>query len=320
MQFKKINRLVCGGLVTSFLFMGVSSVKAQTGNQSDVTNVIPGTNQSDVTNVFPDNNQSDVTNVFPDTNQSDVTNPFAGDSSGSGVPQETPAEGSNTLNAGETNALTASNASNVSIQIVQQILGASTGAVTTTQAQNGVQQQINALLSQNGATDPTLSTGVTVSTTQFSAAMGNLMISISPGDVKELLFAASSDSNGVLVASSRSVPLLAQRSDNDVTLLYNTFQESFLRAGLERDEAQEHAQNLVVSLASIKTWFKSNGGLNYRKINASTRSMGPILETLPSMSNVVKSNSSLENYSLVLMTLTGIETVTYPLQAINDAV
>ena len=48
--------------------------------------------------------------------------------------------------------------------------------------------------------------------------------------------------------------------------------------------------------------------------------MGPILETLPSMSNVVKSNSSFEDYSLVLMTLTGIETVTYPLQAINNAV
>ncbi len=298
MQFKKINRLVCGGLVASFLFMGVGSVKAQTGNQSDVTNV------------FPDSNQSDVTNVFPDSNQSDETNLFSGDSSGSGVPQETPVEGTDTL--------ASSNVS--SIQIAREILGARTGELTTTQAQNGVQQQINALLSQSGATDPTLSTGVTVSTTQFSAAMGNLMISISPGDVKELLFAASSDSNGVLVASSRSVPLLAQRSDNDVTLLYNTFQESFLRAGLERDEAQEHAQNLVVSLASIKTWFKSNGGLNYRKINASTRSMGPILETLPSMSNVVKSNSSLENYSLVLMTLTGIETVTYPLQAINDAV
>ena len=297
MQFKNINRLVYGGLVASFLFIGVGSVEAQTGNQSDVTNVIPGTNQSDVTNVFPEGNQSDTTNLF------------AGDSSGSGVSQETPAQGTDTQ-AGF----------NIFIQIAREIVGARTGKLTTTQAQNGVEQQINALLSQSGATSPTLSTGVTVSTTQFSSAIGNLVISISPGDAKELLFATSSDSDGVLVASSRSVPLLAQRSDNDITFLYNTFQESFLRAGLERDEAQEHAQNLVVSLASIKTWFKSNGRLNYRKINASTRSMRPILETLPSMSNVVNSNPNFENYSLVLMTLTGIETVTYPLQAINDAV
>ena len=236
MQFKKINRLVCGGLVTSFLFMGVSSVKAQTGNQSDVTNIIPGTNQSD------------VTNPFPDTNQSDVTNPFAGDSSGSGVPQETPAQGTDTLAS-----------SNVSIQIAREILGARTGELTTTQAQNGVQQQINALLSQSGATSATLPTGVTVSTAQFSAAISNLVISISPGDATASLTAASSDSDGVLVASSRSVPLLAQRSDNDITLLYNTFQNAFLRAGLERDKAQEYAQNLVVSLASIKTWFKVMG-------------------------------------------------------------
>ncbi len=297
MQFKNINRLVCGGLVASFLFIGVGSVKAQTGNQSDVTNVIPGTNQSD------------GTNVFTGTNQSDVTNPFAGDSSGSGVSQETPAQGTD-IQAGF----------NIFIQIAREIVGARTGELTPTQAQNGVEQQINALLSQSGATSATLSTGVTVSTAQFSDAIGNLVISISPGDAKELLTAASFDSDGVLVASSRSVPLLAQRSDNDITFLYNTFQESFLRAGLERDEAQEHAQNLVVSLASIKTWFKSNGRLNYRKINASTRSLRPILETIPGMLSVVDSNPNFEDYSLVLMTLTGIETVTYPLQAINDAV
>ena len=292
MQFKKkINKLVCGGLVASLLSIGVAPVKAQTGNQSDTTNV---------------GVQSDVTNIGV---QSDATNLFTGDSSGSGVFQGNPPEAAPILTPLE-----------ASIEVARQIVGSRSGQLTASQARSAIQQQINALLTQSDSTSVTLSTGDTVSRAEFSTALANLLVNITPATVEELLLGASSHSDGVLVASSQSAPLLAQATTNDITFLYNTFQDAFMKAGVNRDDAQEYAQDLVVSLGNMKTWFKSNGRLNLRKVNSTTRSLRPILEALPNMGSILSGNPSVEDYSLVLMTFTGIEAVSYPLQAINDAI
>ncbi len=175
----------------------------------------------------------------------------------------------------------------------------------------------------------TLSGGtVTVSEVDYSRGMVNVLSNLSPTAVTAILNALGISSSlplesGQLVASTTGVQLAqsTESSDQeDVMNLFNAFNTAFMKAGVERERAASNAENLVLALANMKTWFRSDGRINLGAVNKTTRLMKPVLESVPELRQVLQNNPSTNDYSLVLNTTTAIETVLFPLQAINNAI
>ena len=207
-------------------------------------------------------------------------------------------------------------------------VGAGTSSTEVVATQNALEQEITTTLNQAGGSGVTLASGETVSTTNVSTALTEVIAVLSVAEVANTLSArvgvTELSSSGVPIASSQPVQVVqatgSQSANEAVNLLYTLFQETFTLAGVELDTAGEYAQNLVLALAKLKTWFSSDGDVNLVAINQTTKLMEPILATLPNLLEELDDNPSAREYSLMLDTVTAIRTVAIPLQAINDAV
>lgn len=207
------------------------------------------------------------------------------------------------------------------------------GGPTTVQVTENIQAQVSTAISDAGGVTVTVTTTTggtqTVETASFSRGIANAISSMSSAAVSAILKTLGINSSlplesGQLVASTTRVQL-AQRGTTssdleDVRTLFNTFNAAFMKAGVERERAASNSENLILALASMKTWFRSNGRVKLDAVNKTTRLMKPVLESVPELRQVLRNNPNAPDYSLVLNTTTAIETVWFPLQVINDLI
>ena len=290
------------GLVGSLLLTGTSAGLAQTNNGSDATN--PG--------------QTDSSTSAPQ----------------GGVPAAIEAVVEAVSNA--TGATPCPVAAGV-IEALQELLQSgegSGGGPTTVEVTQDIQAKVSTAISNCGGVTVKVTTTTgdpqTVETGSFSRGIANVISNISLIEVrailKDLLGISSSLplESGQLVASTTRVQL-AQRGtasspEEDVRNLFNTFNAAFMKAGVKRERAASNAENLILALASMKIWFRSNGRIKLDAVNKTTRLMKPVLESVPELRQVLQNNPNANDYALILNTTTAIETVQFPLQAINDAI
>ncbi|MBC6419547.1 MAG: hypothetical protein GDA44_12635 [Prochloron sp. SP5CPC1] len=301
------------GLVASLLLTGTSAGLAQTNNGSDATNI----GQTDSSTSAP---QGGVPGAI-----SAVVEALSG---------PTGAAPSAAL-AAEVAAPSAALAAEVieAIQTQVQSGEGSGGGATTVQVTQDIQAQVSTAISDAGGVTVTVTTTTggtqTVETVSFSRGIANAITNISPTAVSAILSSLGISrslplESGQLVASTTEVQL-AQRGTTssdleDVMNLFNTFNTAFMKAGVERERAASNSENLILALASMKTWFRSNGRIKLGAVNKTTRLMKPVLESVPELRQVLQNNPNAPDYSLVLNTTTAIETVWFPLQAINDLI
>lgn len=178
-----------------------------------------------------------------------------------------------------------------------------------------------------------LRTGVNVSPQQFARAFATVSTFVFPKQASNIfeqlatpLVRASEDSTtGVTVASSQPLPLIAQEfnaqlPEDAVEMLYQTFNDAFSVAGVDAETSRENAQKLVIALASLKTWFLTDDEIEVGAVNKTTRLMEPVLKVLPEFREVLDNNPTANDYALILDTMTVIDAVVTPLQAVNDAI
>ncbi len=303
----KVNKLSNAslkfGLVASLLFMGTPAGLAQTNNGSDATNI----GQTDSSTSAPQGGVPlAIQQVFEAL--SDATGAVPSVAVAAEVFEAIPTQ----VQSGE----------------------GSGGRPTTVQITENIQAQVSTVISDAGGVtvEVTTITGgtQTVEAVLFSWGIANAISSISLIEVramlKDLLGISSSLplESGQLVASTTRVQL-AQRGTTssdleDVRTLFNSFNTAFMKAGIERERAASNAENLILALASMKTWFRSNGRIKLDAVNKTIRLMKPVLESVPDLRQVLRNNPNANDYSLVLNTTTAIETVLFPLRVINDAI
>lgn len=307
MKVKKLSNVSLRlGLVASLLLTGTPAGLAQTNNGSDATNI----GQTDSSTSAPQGGGpatiSAVQGAFSDAPEA--------------APSAAPSE-----------AVVAEVISTIQTQ-VQSGEGYG-GGPTTVQVTENIQAQVSTAISDAGGVTVTVTTTTggtqTVSAVSFSRGIANAMASISSATVSAILRTLGISSSlplesGQLVASTTRVQL-AQRGTGssdleDVRTLFNTFNTAFMKAGVERERAASNSENLILALANMKTWFRSDGRINLGAVNKTTRLMKPVLQSVPDLRQVLQNNPSTNDYSLVLNTTTAIETVLFSLQAINDAI